>query len=489
MKPIKQIAKKLKIKPQDLFLFGDYIAKVKPKLSQPRQAAGKLVLVTAMTPTKFGEGKTTTAIGLADALRLAKKKAVLCLREPSLGPYFSQKGGATGGGQARLEPAQEIDLHFTGDIAAITAAHNLLAAYIDNHIYWGNKLAIKEVYWRRAIDLCDRSLRGQFLITAASEIMAIFCLTNSEADLKRRLSNIVIGQSKSGRPLTVANLGIVDNLVLLLRKALRPNLVQTRAGTPAFVHGGPFANIAHGTNSILATKTALNLADWVVTEAGFGADLGAFKFFDLVARFNRLKINSVVVVATLRAIKIHSLDNLVKHCQIIRHLGAEPVVALNVFKSDQSGQIKKTLALLAEKGIKAATSRVFAQGGQGAAELARLVIKTAQPEPKINYAYKLSDSLEVKVNKVARQVLGAAQVEFSPQAKQKIKHLRQWGYGDLPICLAKTQYSLSDDKNKLGVPKNFTLKVTDVSLSAGAGFVVVYCGPILTMPGMPKPAK
>jgi formate--tetrahydrofolate ligase len=487
MQPIKQIAKKLGIKSRDLVLFGDYIAKVNPELAKQRQKTGKLILVTAMTPTKFGEGKTTTAIGLADALSQLNKKTALCLREPSLGPLFSQKGGATGGGRARVEPSEDINLHFTGDIHAITSAHNLLAAYIDNYIYWGDKYEIDEVYWLRAIDLCDRTLRKKFLITAASEVMAVFCLARNETDLKKRLANIVVAHNKKDKPVKAGDLGIVDNLVLLLKKALWPNLVQTQTGTPTFVHGGPFANIAHGTNSIIATRTALSLADWVVTEAGFGADLGAFKFFDIVARFNRLKINGVVIVATLRAIKIHGLDNVVKHCDIIRRLGIEPIVALNVFAADSQTQIKRILKSLAQRGIRASASRVFSQGARGAKQLAQLVVENIGNQPQIKYVYKLSDSLEVKINKVATDILGAKKVEFSPQAQAKIKRFRLWGYDNLPICLAKTQYSLSDDKTKTGVPKDFTLKVTDVSLSAGAGFVVVYCGPILTMPGMPKP--
>ncbi len=486
MEKITDIAKKIDINDDQLELRGDYIAKIDYEAFADRIEKGKLILVTAMTPTKFGEGKTTMSIGLADALNLLGKRVILCLREPSLGPVFSQKGGAAGGGEASVEPSEEINLHFTGDIHAITTVHNLIADEIDNHIFWGNELGIKEVLWKRAIDLCDRSLRKEFMITAASEVMAIFSLARNEGDLKDRLQNIVFGISEDNEPLTVKQLGIIDNLMRLLKNAIRPNLVQTREGTPAFVHGGPFANIAHGTNSLIADKLALKLADYVVTEAGFGSELGGFKFFDIITRVGNIKPNAVVIVATTRAIRVVGMENIGRHIEIMKKLGIEPVVAINRFSDDMDEDIEKIRSFC--DGIKTAAvpSEAYKSGGKGSLDLANAVLERIIEEPNVNYIYDLADSIKTKVEKASREIFGGEEVEFSDEAERKMKIFTDWGYGNLPICIAKTQYSLSDDKSQPDVLGGFTLKVTDLRLSAGAGFIVVYCGNILTMPGMPK---
>jgi formate--tetrahydrofolate ligase len=485
MQKIKDIARKIGIKEGELIYYGDYIAKldIKRKLSEPN---GKLILVTAITPTKYGEGKTTMSIGLADALSILKKKTMLCLREPSLGPVFSQKGGAAGGGLAGVEPAEEINLHFTGDIHAITSAHNLICAEIDNHIFWGNQLGIQEVYWKRAVDLCDRALRQDFMITAASEVMAIFALAQHENDLKNRLNTIVIGCTTKFQPVTVKDLKIADNLLRLLRPALKPNLAQTKEGTPALIHGGPFANIAHGTNSLIADKLALSLTDYVVTEAGFGSDLGGFKFFDLITRIGKIQPSSVVIVATTRAVQETGIENIGRHIEIMQRLGARPIVVINRFKQDGNLEIEKLINYCKDLGVDAAVSKAFAKGGKGSVELAKLVIKNSAVRSRIKYIYALSDSLPIKAMKAAKEIFGARNVKFAKSAAEKIKLYDKWGYGKLPICFAKTQYSLSDDKKQPRALRDFEITVTDARLSAGAGFVVLYCGSVLVMPGMPK---
>ncbi len=486
---IKVIAEKIGISKDNLELHGDFIGKIDYSNCRNLPEKGKLILVTAMTPTRFGEGKTTMSIGLADALNQLGKNTILCLREPSLGPVFSQKGGAAGGGKASVEPAQEINLHFTGDIHAITTVHNLIAAEIDNHIFWGNELKIKEVLWKRAIDLCDRSLRKEFMITAASEVMAVFCLALGHEDLKKRLENIVIGVKENDEQLRLSDLNISDKLSGLLSAALKPNLVQTNEGTPAFVHGGPFANIAHGTNSLIADKLALKLADYVVTEAGFGSELGAFKFFDIITRTGNIFPRAVVIVATNRAIKEVGIENIGRHVQIIRKLGVEPVVAINKFSADTDEDILKIQSYCGSINVKAAVSSAFSEGGKGSIGLAEAVLENIDEKKGINYIYDPDEGIKAKIEKVNQEIFGGSAVEFSEEANKKIQIFSNWGYGNLPVCIAKTQYSLSDDKSQPKILSGFKLEVTDLGLSAGAGFIVVYCGSILTMPGMPKRIK
>jgi formate--tetrahydrofolate ligase len=487
MQKIVEIAEKLSIPRNALEMQGDFIAKVDPGKIIPSEKIGKLILVTAITPTKFGEGKTTMSIGLADALSLLNKKTALCLREPSLGPVFSQKGGAAGGGKATVEPSDGINLHFTGDFHAITTVHNLIAAEIDNSIYWGNPLNIRTVLWKRAIDLCDRSLREEFNITASSEIMAVFCLADSEDDLKKRLEQVVIGINRDSLPVKVQDLGISDNLIQLLKRAFKPNLVQTAEGTPAFVHGGPFANIAHGTNSLAATKLALKIADYAVTEAGFGSDLGAFKFFDIISRQHGIYPDAVVLVATARAIKINGLENLSAHIKIIKTLGCKPVVAINAFLEDEMKDLAAIHDFCQNENIPCAMSEAYSNGGKGSLELAREVLKVLEQEnARVKTIYGSDEKISEKITKVNRLIFGGGNEEIYETALEKIRLFESWGYGNLPICIAKTQYSISDDKEKTGSPKDFTLHATDASLSLGAGFIVIYCGNVLTMPGMPK---
>lgn len=524
VKKITDIAKKLDLTEDDLELFGKYKAKISKEVWQKieNNPDGKLVLVTAITPTPAGEGKTTTSIGLSDAFQKLGKKICVALREPSLGPCFGIKGGAAGGGYSQVVPMEDINLHFTGDFHALTTAHNLLAAVLDNHIHHGNELKIdvRRVVWKRVLDLNDRALRNVivglggkangvpresgFDITVASEMMAILCLAKDFADLKVRLGKIIVAYNFEGQPITANDLNVTGSLALLLKDAIKPNLVQTLEGTPALIHGGPFANIAHGCNSVQATKYALKLADIVVTEAGFGADLGAEKFLDIKCRLNNLKPDAVVIVATIRALKMHGgvaknnlagknvaalkigLENLEKHIENIQGFGLPPVVALNYFPTDTYEEIEVVKKLCADKGVKFALSKVFAEGGAGGIELARAV-ESAFDEPK-NFTLTYTDLLSIKekISAVAQKIYGADGVNYLPAAEKQIAEIENLGFKNLPICIAKTQYSLSDDAAKLGRPKNFSVTVREVKISAGAGFVVVLLGNILTMPGLPK---
>lgn len=523
LRPITEIAKAAGIDEKHLEVYGRYKAKVDfSYLAENTRKNGRLILVTAITPTPAGEGKTTTTIGLADGLKRIGKSAAVALREPSLGPVFGVKGGAAGGGYAQVVPMEDINLHFTGDFHAIGAANNLLAAMTDNHIYQGNALGIdpRRITWRRCVDMNDRQLRrivnglggktggvpreDGYDITVASEIMAVFCLASSLKDLKKRLSAIVVGYTYDGKPVTAGDLKAQGAMAALLKDALKPNLVQTLEGTPAFVHGGPFANIAHGCNSVLATKAALATADYAVTEAGFGADLGAEKFFDIKCRLAGLKPSAVVLVATVRALKMHGgldkkelnkedlsaiekgLPNLVRHLRNIKEMfGLPVVVAINKFPTDTETEIK----LVAEKckalGANAVLSDVWAKGGAGGEALAKEVVKLCEEKSELKFAYELTDSIEDKISAVAKKVYGGDGAEFTAEAKKQIKTLEELGFGDLPVCIAKTQYSFSDDAKKLGAPEGFKITVRSVKVSAGAGFAVALTGDIMTMPGLP----
>ena len=523
LRPITEIAKAAGIDEKHLEVYGRYKAKVDfSYLAENTRKNGRLILVTAITPTPAGEGKTTTTIGLADGLKRIGKSAAVALREPSLGPVFGVKGGAAGGGYAQVVPMEDINLHFTGDFHAIGAANNLLAAMTDNHIYQGNALGIdpRRITWRRCVDMNDRQLRrivnglggktggvpreDGYDITVASEIMAVFCLASSLKDLKKRLSAIVVGYTYDGKPVTAGDLKAQGAMAALLKDALKPNLVQTLEGTPAFVHGGPFANIAHGCNSVLATKAALATADYAVTEAGFGADLGAEKFFDIKCRLAGLKPSAVVLVATVRALKMHGgldkkelnkedlsaiekgLPNLVRHLRNIKEVfGLPVVVAINKFPTDTETEIK----LVAEKckalGANAVLSDVWAKGGAGGEALAKEVVKLCEEKSELKFAYELTDSIEDKISAVAKKVYGGDGAEFTAEAKKQIKTLEELGFGNLPVCIAKTQYSFSDDAKKLGAPEDFKITVRSVKVSAGAGFAVALTGDIMTMPGLP----
>lgn len=523
LRPITEIAKAAGIDEKHLEVYGRYKAKVDfSYLAENTRKNGRLILVTAITPTPAGEGKTTTTIGLADGLKRIGKSAAVALREPSLGPVFGVKGGAAGGGYAQVVPMEDINLHFTGDFHAIGAANNLLAAMTDNHIYQGNALGIdpRRITWRRCVDMNDRQLRrivnglggktggvpreDGYDITVASEIMAVFCLASSLKDLKKRLSAIVVGYTYDGKPVTAGDLKAQGAMAALLKDALKPNLVQTLKGTPAFVHGGPFANIAHGCNSVLATKAALATADYAVTEAGFGADLGAEKFFDIKCRLAGLKPSAVVLVATVRALKMHGgldkkelnkedlsaiekgLPNLVRHLRNIKEVfGLPVVVAINKFPTDTEAEIK----LVAEKckalGANAVLSDVWAKGGAGGEALAKEVVKLCEEKSELKFAYELTDSIEDKISAVAKKVYGGDGAEFTAEAKKQIKTLEELGFGNLPVCIAKTQYSFSDDAKKLGAPEGFKITVRSVKVSAGAGFAVALTGDIMTMPGLP----
>lgn len=524
VQPITEIAEKLNLTMDDLELYGKFKAKISKDVWNrvKNNSDGKLVLMTAITPTPAGEGKTTTSIGLADAFQKIGRKVCVALREPSLGPCFGIKGGAAGGGYAQVVPMEDINLHFTGDFHALTTAHNLLAAVLDNHIHHGNELKIdvRRVVWKRVLDLNDRALRNiivglggknngvpresGFDITVASEMMAILCLSKDFADLKIRLGKIIVAYDVENKPITANDLKVTGSLALLLKDAIKPNLVQTLEGTPALIHGGPFANIAHGCNSIMATKYALKLADVVVTEAGFGADLGAEKFLDIKCRLNNLQPDAVVIVATVRALKMHGgveknnlsepnlsalqkgLANLEKHIENIQGFGLPAVVALNFFPTDTLEEIQAVKKLCAEKNVKFALSKVFAEGGAGGVELAKAV-ESAFNEPK-NFTLTYPDEFSVKekISAVAKKIYGADGVNYLPVAEKQISEIENLGFGRLPICIAKTQYSLSDDASKLGRPKNFEVTVREVKISAGAGFIVVLLGNILTMPGLPR---
>lgn len=524
LKPVSEIAKKLDISDNYIEYYGKHKAKIDLKLiDDSKRASGKLILVTAITPTSAGEGKTTTTIGLADALNEMDKKVVVALREPSMGPVFGVKGGATGGGYAQIVPMEDINLHFTGDFHAIGSANNLLAAMIDNHIQHGNKLRIdlNNVTWKRCVDMNDRQLRfirdglggikngveraDGFDITVASEIMAILCLSKDLQDLKRRLSNIVIGYNVDGQPIRCEQLNAQGALTVLLKDAIKPNLVQTLEGTPAFVHGGPFANIAHGCNSIVATKLALKLGDYCVTEAGFGADLGAEKFIDVKCRISGLVPSAVVVVATIRALKMHGglskdqlkeenlealekgIPNLLQHVSNMTDVYKLPtVVAVNRFPTDTDAEIELLIKKCSEFGVKAIMSDVWGKGGKGGIELANEVIKLCETPSKMEFCYEIDDSIEEKINKVVKKIYRGNGVVFTDEAKEQIAHLQALGFDKCPICIAKTQSSFSDNPTKIGVPTDFFVTVRSVKVSAGAGFVVVLTGNILTMPGLPE---
>ena len=525
MKPISEIAAVCGIDEKYLEYYGRYKAKINLSLMREcEKTDGKLILVTAMTPTPAGEGKTTTTIGLADGLRKIGKNAVAALREPSLGPVFGIKGGAAGGGYAQVVPMEDINLHFTGDFHAIGAANNLLAAMLDNHIQQGNALDIdvRRISWKRCVDMNDRQLRfivdglggkangvpreDGFDITVASEIIAVLCLSSSISDLKERLSRMVVGYSRSGEPITCGQLKAAGAMAALLKDAVKPNLVQTLEGTPAFVHGGPFANIAHGCNSVLATRLALKMGDYAVTEAGFGADLGAEKFLDIKCRAAGLTPDAVVVVATVRALKMHGglakneldeenlaalqmgLPNLMRHIRNITEVYGLPcVAAINRFPTDTDAEI----ALITEKcraaGVNTVLSTVWADGGSGGEELAREVVRICGgKKPKMHFAYSLNESIEDKIKAVVQKVYGGDGIIIESAAQKQIKELTELGFGKLPVCIAKTQYSFSDDPTRLGAPDGFKVTVKNVKVSAGAGFLVVLTGNILTMPGLPK---
>ena len=524
MLPIAKVAEKLGLTDEDLIPYGRYKAKINHKLIHSDRPDGKLILVTAISPTPAGEGKTTTSVGLADALNAMGKKTMLCLREPSLGPVFGVKGGAAGGGYAQVVPMEDINLHFTGDIHAIGTANNLLAAMIDNSIQQGNPLNIdpRRIAWKRCMDMNDRQLRfivdglggkvngtpreDGFDITVASEVMAIFCLATDLADLKDRLSRIVCAYTYDGQPVTAGQIGAAGAMAALLKDAIDPNLVQTLENNPAIIHGGPFANIAHGCNSVTATKLSLKLTDYVVTEAGFGADLGAEKFLDIKCRMADLHPSAVVLVATVRALKSHGgvtkpdlnkpnveavrkgAANLERHIDNIKNGFGLPVcVAINAFPTDTPEEMAVIEEVCAKAGVKCALSEVFAKGGEGGKALAETVLSIMPEAPQpIQYTYDLGASLPEKIEAVAKKIYRADGVTYTPAAKKMLDDLAAMGYGELPVCIAKTQYSFSDNAKLTGAPTGFKMNVREVRLSAGAGFVVVICGSIMTMPGLPK---
>ena len=502
------IAKSIGIKDSDLMLYGNYKAKI-TKIKE-RKNKGKLILVTAMSPTPMGEGKTTVSIGLGDALNTLGKKVIIALRQPSMGPVFGMKGGATGGGYSQVVPMEDINLHFTGDFHAITSANNLISAAIDNHIYFGNKLDIQNVLFKRCLDVNDRALRDvdlgtrhdSFTITSASEIMALFCLASSLDDLRKRLGNIIVGTNSKGEYIYVKDLNVEGSLVALLKDAFLPNLVQTLENTPALIHGGPFANIAHGCNSLMATNTALSYADYVVTEAGFGADLGAEKFLDIKCRLGNLDLSAIVLVATIKALKYHGgvskddiykknnealikgFENLDKHYENLQRYGIDVVVCLNKFDTDTDEELEIFINHCIEKGYKYSISTAYVDGGLGAVNLANEVINI-KSKP-VQYLYDTKESIIDKINKVCLDIYGAKEVVISDLAAEKIKIIEKNKLDKVPICVAKTQYSLSDDKDKVGRPKNFKVTVRDINLYNGAGFVTVLLGDILTMPGLSR---
>ena len=523
LKPIMEVAESLNIDEEYVENYGKYKAKISDKIFEKigNNKNGKLILVTAVNPTPLGEGKTTISIGLADGLSKIGKKSVLALREPSLGPVFGVKGGATGGGYAQVAPMEDINLHFTGDIHAITSANNLLSAMIDNHIYFGNELGFKKVVWKRCVDLNDRQLRkiecglsGEknvvprtdgFDITVASEIMAILCLSNDIYDLKKRIGNIIIGYNEKEEPIRASDLKAEGSLAVLLKDAIKPNLVQTLEHTPAFIHGGPFANIAHGCNSVMATKMALKLGDYVVTEAGFGADLGAEKFIDIKCRTAGIKPSAVVCVATMKALKYHGgvakediqkeniealeegIHNLLKHIDNIKNkFGLNVIVAINKYLDDTDAEINLLRTKLQEQGISLSLVEAWGKGGDGAKDLASQVVELCEKEDNAKFIYDLEDSIETKVEKIAKNIYGADGVEYSKEAMETIRTIEKLGYGNLPVCIAKTQYSFSDDPNNLLCKEPFKIHVQEVNLRTGAGFIVILTGKIFTMPGLPK---
>ncbi|MBQ7044428.1 MAG: formate--tetrahydrofolate ligase [Clostridia bacterium] len=524
MKPITEIAKTAGVDEKYIEQYGRYKAKVDyALLNESDRKEGKLILVTAITPTPAGEGKTTTTIGLADGLKRIGKNVMVALREPSLGPVFGVKGGAAGGGYAQVVPMEDINLHFTGDFHAIGAANNLLAAMLDNHIHQGNALGIdtRRITWKRCVDMNDRQLRNVvdglggkvngvpredgFDITVASEIMAVFCLATSITDLKERLSRIIVGYSYDGKPVTAGDLKAVGAMTALLKDAIKPNLVHTLEGTPAFVHGGPFANIAHGCNSVIATRMAMRLGDYAVTEAGFGADLGAEKFLDIKCRYAGLKPSAVVMVATVRALKMHGglvktelgtenlealekgVPNLLRHVSNITNVYKLPcVVAVNRFPTDTDKEIEFIIDKCKDLGVNVVLSNVWAEGGKGGEDLAREVVSLCEKENDFSFSYELEGSIEDKIEAIVKRVYGGNGISILPAAKKQIETLKELGFENLPICVAKTQYSFSDDPTKLGAPENFTVTIKNVKVSAGAGFIVVLTGDIMTMPGLPR---
>ena len=523
LKKIDEIALELGLYEDDIELYGKYKAKIDNYVYDKNKDKkdGKLILVTAISPTPLGEGKTTMSIALADGLRKIGKKAILALREPSLGPVFGIKGGATGGGWVQVAPMEDINLHFTGDIHAMTAANNLLSAMIDNHIYFGNKLGIDRVVWKRCMDLNDRQLRvvdtglseeakivprrDKFDITVASEVMAILCLASDMEDLKRRLGNIIIGYNKDGKEIFARDLKAEGSMAVLLKDAIKPNLVQTLEHTPAIIHGGPFANIAHGCNSVIATKMALKLGDYVITEAGFGADLGCEKFLDIKCRMNDLVPDAVVLVATIKALKYHGgvdkdkvfeenipamergMNNLFKHIDNIKNkFGLNVMVAINKYSQDSDKEIEYLRNKLEEKGIELSLVTGWADGGNGAIDIAHKIVSLVEEKGKFKFIYDLSDDIKTKIEKVAKKIYYAKGVEYSSEAIEEINRLESLGYGEYPICIAKTQYSLSDDPKNLECNNDYMIKVRGVEIKNGAGFIVVLAGNIMTMPGLPR---
>jgi formate--tetrahydrofolate ligase len=526
LQPVQTIAAGLGLDVQDLELYGSYKAKIRMETIERVRSGkdGSLVLVTAMTPTPAGEGKSTTTVGLGDAFRRIGKRAIVAIREPSLGPCFGVKGGAAGGGYAQVMPMEDINLHFTGDFHAITSAHNLLAATLDNHMFQGNALGVdtRRVSWKRVLDMNDRALRNVvvglggpvngipresgFEITVASEIMAILCLSRDLQDLKSRVGRIVVGERPDGSFVTAAQLGVAGSLTVLLKDAIKPNLVQTLEGTPAFVHGGPFANIAHGCNSLMATRLALKLGEVVVTEAGFASDLGAEKFFNIKCRAGRLTPSAAVIVATVRALKMHGgvrkedlgganvaavhagLENLAKHVENVRQFGVPAVVALNHFSRDTDAEVAVVMEACKGLGVPARISRVWERGGEGGTDLAQAVLDVVKGNGTSAFQMLYPDAMPLgkKIETIASNMYGADGVNILPAAASKLAKYEELGYGALPVCMAKTQSSLSDDAKKLGRPRGFTVTIRDAKLSAGAGFVVAYAGDIMTMPGLPK---
>lgn len=521
LEPIVKVAEQLNITDDDLECYGKYKAKINNNICMQEKQDGKLILVTAINPTPLGEGKTTIAIGLADGLRKIGKKSILALREPSLGPVFGIKGGATGGGYAQVAPMEDINLHFTGDIHAITSANNLLSAMIDNHIYFGNELDFKKVVWKRCVDLNDRMLRkvqvglsGEknlipredgFDITAASEIMAVFCLATDIEDLKQRIGNILIGFNSKDEPIYARDLNAEGALTVLLKDAIKPNLVQTLENTPAIIHGGPFANIAHGCSSVIATKIALKLGDYVITEAGFGADLGAEKFLNIKSRVLEKVPDAVVCVATIKALKYHGgmqkedlasesveylekgIKNLKRHIKNIKeNFGLNVIVAINRYSQDTEKEIERLQEELAKQNVSLSLVDAWNKGGEGAVDLANKIVELCKEKSKLNYIYELNDSIEEKIQKVVKKIYGANEAVLSENAINSIRKIERLGYTNLPICIAKTQYSFSDNPKDLKCEEDFTIHVKDVKLKTGAGFIVVYAGDIFTMPGLPR---
>ena len=523
LKKITEIAKQINIDENEIEQYGKYKAKISYETIKKleKNNDGKLILVTAISPTPLGEGKTTISISIADGLRKIGQKSILALREPSLGPVFGIKGGATGGGHAQVAPMEDINLHFTGDIHAITSANNLLSAMIDNHIYHGNKLQIDKVVWKRCVDLNDRQLRcvetglseenkivprkDSFDITVASEVMAILCLAKDLKDLKQKLGNILIGYDINGKPLYAKDLKAEGSMAVLLKDAINPNLVQTLENTPAIIHGGPFANIAHGCNSIIATKMAMKLADYVVTEAGFGADLGAEKFLNIKCRKAEIKPNAVVCVATIKALKYHGgtpkdkifeedmtclekgMENLYRHINNLKEkFGLNVIVAINKYNTDTEKELKYVQNQLEKINIPSSIVESWAKGGEGAIDIAQKLVKLTEEKSELNYTYKLDEGIKEKIDKVAKQIYGAKGVNFSKEATENIIKIEKLGYKELPVCIAKTQYSFSDDAKNLECKEPFEINVRDVEVKAGAGFVVALAGKIMTMPGLPK---